>query len=58
MEIELIDATHDGMGGHTETPFMRFWAAINEARKAMGRNDITFGPAHRLWEEAKDGGAW
>lgn len=40
-----------------DTPFMKFWAALNEQLASDGYPQITFGPAHRLYaatvEEAR-----
>lgn len=35
-----------------ETPFMKFWSALNEQARERGYPEPTFGPAHRAWDAA------
>lgn len=34
----------------TETPLTRFWRELNARRQAVGRDEVTFGPAHKLFD--------
>lgn len=37
-----------------ETPHMRFWRAINEARALAGKPEALFGNVHNLWQAAME----
>lgn len=37
-----------------ETSFIRFWGALHEECQRLGLDCPTFGPAHRMWEDAID----
>lgn len=36
----------------TDTPFMRFWAVMNDERRKRMLPELTFGPARELFAEA------
>lgn len=42
----------------TETPFTKFWSALNEQCRINGYPEPTFGPAKRAWDKAVLEAGW
>lgn len=42
---------HEWKGHQSDTPFLRFWAAINDGRQSVGRDEMLFVEANRRWRE-------
>jgi hypothetical protein len=38
--------------GPNDTPFVKFWSALNEELRGQGLGEVTFGTATVLWSEA------
>lgn len=53
MNPKTEQLTHEDIGGIMEnrhdTPFMRFWLAINDHRRLSHQPEILFGEAQRRW---------
>jgi hypothetical protein len=35
-----------------DTPFMQFWAALNQQLRSEGKHEIGFGAARAVWDSA------